>query len=162
MIDNILMLEARALTFVMQNLPDAGIILVDQAAAFPTLSRHFLLWVLRKMRVPRFFRRLIKLLYSSGIAIICIKNRLYFSFSPSSGVKQGDPSAMVLFVLSFDPILRFIANRISVFDAYPFAYCDDLGIATPVLACTWRVLMQIFVIVKKISSLCINIRKIMF
>ena len=74
-------------------------------------------------------------------------------------MKQGDPSAMVLFVLSFDPILRFIANRISVFDAYPFAYCDDLGIATPVLARTWRVLVQIFVIVKKISSLCINVRK---
>ena len=40
----------------------------------------------------------------------------------SSGVKQGCPAAMLLFILAFDPLLRFINANISPLSSSLYAY----------------------------------------
>ena len=122
-------LEAKALQFCLTHAALSGIVALDQAAAFPILSRKYLFWVLKKMKVPKPIRRLIRFLYTGGRSGISINGRIYAYFISESGVKQGCPAAIILFVLAFGPVLRFIASRLRPMGDSLFGYCDDLAIA---------------------------------
>ena len=63
MIDHIVKMEARILDYVARRLPGAGILALDVAAAFPSLSRRYIFWVLRCMRIPQWLYILIKNLH---------------------------------------------------------------------------------------------------
>ena len=102
MVDNIIDLESKAVKYLINNSLGAGIIALDQAAAFPSIARRYIFWVLKRMRIPKRFRRAICSLYTGGRNSICFSGKIYGHFQATSGVKQGDPSAMVLFVLAFE------------------------------------------------------------
>ena len=108
MVDHIFSMEAKVVEYIICNLPHSGIFACDIAAAFPSLSRRYLLWVLRSMKIPRRLYRIIKNLHKASFAFVCVRNRLFNQILIASGVKQGDPSAMQLFILAYDPIIRFI------------------------------------------------------
>ena len=130
MIDHIIRMESRLLEFIARKLPRAGIIALDQAAAFPSISRRFLFWVLRRMRIPKGLYRLLVNLHKPTRTFVCLRNLLLDFFEVSGGVKQGDPAAMVLFVIAFDPLIKFVSSCLSIERCYCFGYCDDLGIAS--------------------------------
>ena len=157
--DHIINLECKAIEYCLTHSLFSGIISLDQAAACPTLSRKFLFWILRKMFVPRRIRRVVRRLYTGGKNGISIGGRIYAFFCSSSGVKQGCPASMILFVLAFDPILRFIDSRLSPLGCSLFGYCDDLAIACPDLVNAWSIISRIFVLVTRICSLRLNVGK---
>ena len=64
-------------------------------------------------------------------------------FSLERGVKQGDPSAMQLFILAYDPIIRFIAASLGP-EYSLFAYCDDVAVACPAMIRAWPTISKCF------------------
>eukprot|EP00969_Alexandrium_andersonii_P226120 9985479-Alexandrium_andersonii.AAC.1 len=83
--DKIFEVEAKAIGFMIQRCSGAGVIALDQRAAFPTLSRKFLLWTLKKMKIPAGIRALVKNLYSKNRSFVCIGPRYYGEFTATSG-----------------------------------------------------------------------------
>ena len=162
MIDHIFGMEAKIVEYVVCNLPHSGIFACDIAAAFPSLSRRYLLWVLRSMKIPRKLYRIIKNLHLASYAFICVRNRIFRKILISSGVKQGDPSAMQLFILAYDPIIRFSDAALSPVEHLLFAYCDDLAVACLNLAAAWGIIIKCFDIIRKISALALNSDKTQF
>ena len=162
MIDHIFSMEAKIVEYVVCNLPHSGIVACDIAAAFPSLSRRYLLWVLLVMKLPRKLYRIIKNLHKPSFAFVCVRNRLFRKILISSGVKQGDPSAMQLFILAYDPIIRFISFSLSPVEHCLFAYCDDLAIACLNICAAWGIIIKCFDIVFKISALALNADKTQF
>eukprot|EP00969_Alexandrium_andersonii_P130341 5762874-Alexandrium_andersonii.AAC.1 len=156
--DKIFEVEAKAIEYMIRRHGGAGVIALDQRAAFPTLSRKFLLWSLRKMKVPAGIRALVKNLYCRNRSLVCVGARYYGEFIATSGVKQGCPASMVLFVLAFDGIIRFISSRLGPGDSLS-GYCDDLCVVTPELVATWGHLLKLFKVVSLVSSLCLNTDK---
>ena len=159
MVDNIINLEAKAIQFMITHALLSGIFALGQAAAFPSISRAYIYWVLKRMHFPRRIRRISKLLYTGGKSWISFGGRTHMSFTASSGVKQGDPSSMVIFVICFDPILRWINSLLAPIGDFMFGYCDDVGIASRNLLISWPIIKKCFHIVGRISALWLNIGK---
>ncbi len=137
----------------------SGILALDQAAAFPSISRAFIYWVLKCMHVPRRIRRINKILYTGGKSWISFGGRTHMYFIAGAGVKQGDPSSMVIFVICFDPILRWISSLLAPIGDYLFGYCDDVGIACINLIRSWPIIKKCFYIAGRISGLWLNTGK---
>ena len=78
------------------------------------------------------------------------------------GVKQGDPCAMLLFILAYDPLIKLISSSLGPYSLSHFAYCDDLAIATNDLHRAWLKLTGIFRLILKISLLEMNANKTQF
>ena len=162
MIDHIFAMEAKIVEYIICNLPNSGVFCCDIAAAFPSLSRKYLLWVLRTMRFPRRLYRIIKNLHKPSFAFVCVRNRLFQRILIASGVKQGDPSAMQLFILAYDPLIRFIDASLHPVAHFLYGYCDDLAIVCLNLTAAWSIIMRCFVLVQRISALALNNNKTQF
>ena len=103
MVNNILALEAKIIEFWMRRYPRSGVFALDQATAFPSISRKNIFWVLYTMGFDAGTIKGVKGLHKGGLCLIAIGRRVYCSFEATSGVNTGCPSAMTLFVLAFDP-----------------------------------------------------------
>ena len=66
LIDNIIGVEATAVSYDRFYPGKSGIILVDFAAAFPSLSHEYLFWVLERMGIPEFFLEALRQLYRNN------------------------------------------------------------------------------------------------
>src|SRR6185437_1427585 len=87
-------------------------LLVDQAKAFDRVSYEFMGLVLKRMKFdPRITSVLINL-FNSQEAHIIVKNELSLPFRVERGVRQGDPLSPLLFVLTFEPLLRQLRRNI--------------------------------------------------
>ena len=161
MIDHIFSMEAKIVEYVVCNLPHSGIFACDIASAFPSLSRRYLLWVLRTMKIPRRLPGSLNL-HLASFAFICVRNRLFRKILIPSGVKQGDPSAMQLFIRAYDPIIRFIDAALWPVERCLFAYSDDLAVSCLNLAAAWGIIIKCFRIIHKISALALNSDKTQF
>ena len=162
MIDHIFELEAKIFEFIARRLPHSGIFALDIAAAFPSLSRRYLLWVLRRMRIPARLYNLIRQLHEDSLAFICFRNKLFHQILSSAGVKQDDPSAMQLFILGYDPLIRFISFSLGPTDHLLLPYCDDLALAVLDVVSAWSIIIRCFDIIRKIASLALNCDKTQF
>ena len=162
MVDLIFALEAKVIDYIVRNVPNSGIFALDIASAFPTLSREYLFWVLKKMGLPVNFIRLIRSLHSNSRGTICFKNLLFDVLGIFTGVKQGDPSAMQLFILGYDPLIRFISAALSPVEHILLPYCDDLAVIVENVFLAWQILLKCFEIISKVSSLHINTDKTQF
>ena len=80
----------------------------------------------------------------------------------TTGVKQGDPSAMQLFILAYDPLIRFIDRALSPIEHALFGYCDDLAVAASKLYAAWSLVVRCVVVITRISSLALNNDKTQF
>ena len=159
MVDNPLDIECKALQFAIQNCKEAGIVAFDVRAAFPSISRPYLFWVLKMMGVPRRIRRIIYKLYSGCKCYIVISGTVHEGFELFSGVKQGCPLSMVLFALALDPLIRYMCSRIDPRDCFR-AFCDDLAIAAINVRATLHKLAGAFYIAERSCNLGLNKAKI--
>ena len=162
MVDHVFSMEAKIVEYVVCNLPHSGIFACDIAAAFPSLSRKYIFWVLRTMKIPRKLYRIIKNLHKASHAFVCVRSRLFQLILIASGVKQGDPSAMQLFILAYDPIIRFINAALHPVEHHLFAFCDDLAIACRNIGTAWSIIIRCFQMVTKIAALALNPDKTQF
>ena len=69
---------------------------------------------------------------------------------------------MQLFILAYDPIIRFIDAALSPVEHFFFAYCDDLAVACLNMAAAWGIIIKCFDIIRKISALALNSDKTQF
>ena len=162
MIDLIFALETKIIEFILHAIPHAGIFALDIASAFPSLSRKYLFWILKRMAIPKRLRRIIKSLHRSSKGLICFRNLLFGSIMMHTGVKQGDPSAMQLFIIAYDPLIRFIDASLAPVDHLLLPYCDDLALACVNVVAAWKTLVRCFVIIEKVSFLSLNCDKTQF
>ena len=81
---------------------------------------------------------------------------LWDSIVVDRGVKQGDPCTMLLFIIAYDPLIKFISSSLGPRAISHVAYCDDLAIASTDLCGAWMQLVRLFRIIKMIRLLEMN------
>ncbi len=93
--ERILDLEAKIILYFCYHLRSSGVSALDQEAAFPSISRKFVFWILRKMGIHIGVINVLMALYSNCLGFLCLAGRLFDPILQGSGVKQGDPASMV-------------------------------------------------------------------
>ena len=83
-------LECKALDFPSGIAPARVVASLDQVAAFPSISRQFIMWV-NRMRLPRGIRKLMKCLFDSCMTSICVNGQVFEGFLMEPGVGHGVP-----------------------------------------------------------------------
>ena len=117
----------------------AAALFFDSLAAFPSLVRGYLRWVLRAMGLPDAIISFIQMLYSDNVRFIMLRRRLFHHFVVVSGVRQGCPLSGLLFALSQDPFIRFQVSKIhglvrAYYDDLAFVHFDLVGSGGDLLA----------------------------
>lgn len=108
--DNIFELSGSLLEF-SQCGDRAGLLLVDFAAAFPSLSRKFMFAVLWAMRLPTGLLHLIEELYRDLDTGVLLNGAEVCRIKLASGIKQGCPLSGTLFALCLDPLIRLYGTN---------------------------------------------------
>ena len=81
-----------------------GLIFFDFEKAFDHLDRHYLIKVLRRLRINSFFIRDIATLLEDTQAIILYNGLTTDMISIQSGIRQGCPISPLLFALATEPL----------------------------------------------------------
>ena len=63
---------------------------------------------------------------------------------------------MILFVLAYDVLIRYISFKLVIIERDLFAYCDDLAIATHDMIRLWKQLAPLLAIIAACTLLKIN------
>ena len=159
MIKHLAVMEGKVIDFILRHHPHSGVIALDVKAAFPSMSRRYLFWILRMMKFLKRFYRLLKTLHRASLVYICFRGRLWEAFLCSTGVKQVDPCAMLLFILGYDSLIKLMASTMGPRCETQLAYCDDVAITSFDIRATWRQLVKIFKLITLTSSLEMNADK---
>jgi hypothetical protein len=140
--DNILDIEHKALQFAITEPTLAGIVSFDLRAAFPSLSRAYIFWLLELLLVPPNIIHVIEQLYTDNLHYSMFNKEIFSTILFTSGVKQGCPLSMILFAFALDPIIRLMAFTISPHNAILRGYCDDLC-ATSNTKWAWSIIIRL-------------------
>ena len=159
LLDNVLETEASAVHFAKYFGDTSGIILLDIAAAFPSLAHSWIFAVLRAMGVPRFFRRALANLYRKVNVTILFGGIATTGFTARSGIKQGCPASGSLFALALDPFLRMLCLRLSDPMCTVSAFADDMAIVTRKLYHTLAIIAELFAKLGSATAMKLNPRK---
>ncbi|KAM6188193.1 LOW QUALITY PROTEIN: ankyrin repeat domain-containing protein 55-like [Sarcoramphus papa] len=96
-----------------------GVIFIDLAKAFDTVSHSHIIMALKQKGVDKHIIALIKNLYHNINIPIVLKNEQSDPIGIRIGVKQGDPMSPILFNLSVDPLLCKLEE-----DGFGFQHCS--------------------------------------
>lgn len=112
-----------------------GVLALDQSGAFNKISHKYLKHLLEIHNFGPSLRRCITTLISQTKGFVKIASSLLVPFCFTNGVLQGDPLAGILYIISFEPLLR-IAAKMMASSGYPIpnsglvirstAYADDV------------------------------------
>ncbi|CAK0841609.1 unnamed protein product [Prorocentrum cordatum] len=108
MVENVVRAEAWGVEKYMTASSDAALLLTDFASAFPSLAQEWLFFVLEAMGIPSPLVHFFRMMYSDSTAILSLRGRRHGLIRIASGVKQGCPASMFLFVLAVNPLLAWI------------------------------------------------------
>eukprot|EP00959_Pyramimonas_sp_CCMP1952_P102473 2143365-Pyramimonas_sp.AAC.1 len=111
MIEHVVRAEAWGLCRHLRDDPHAALLLTDFAFAFPSLAQSWLFFVLEKMHIPAVVTKFFGTMYTSNRAIVSLAGRRFQMIAIESGVKQGCPASMFLFVLAAEPLLKWLRHR---------------------------------------------------
>lgn len=92
------------------SLPAVAVLLYAEKA-FDSLEWTFLYAVLQKLGLPLSFVNLIKLLYTSPVALLRVNGMLTRQFSLTRGTRQGCPLSPLLFIAAMDPLARYLQEH---------------------------------------------------
>ena len=104
------------------------LILFDFEAAFPSLSREFMLETLQGIGFPPNLLQVISCLYHNNAHLLRLKGQLFPSFCASSGVRQGCPLSPLLFIICVVLLLRRLKSWFP--ESTVRAYADDNAMIT--------------------------------
>ena len=99
-------------------------LLVDSEKAYDRVSHEWLSSCLTISEFPTALVTLLLAIHQGGTGKVIINNRLSRTFRTHSGVRQGDPLAPILFILSIEPLLRLLEEN----NVNSQSHCDDLAI----------------------------------
>ena len=95
----------------------------DFGKAYDSVSRHFLLNLLRKIGIPPEIITMIEVLFHKIRACPILNGQHKVHIEMINGLKQGCPLSPILFNLAIDPLLTSLNNL----DPDLRAYCDDVA-----------------------------------
>jgi endonuclease/exonuclease/phosphatase family metal-dependent hydrolase len=159
LLDNVLETEASAVHFARFFGDSSGIVLLDLAAAFPSLAHSWIFSVLKKMGVPRFFRRALAKLYRKVNITILFGGSATAGFAAKSGIKQGCPASGSLFAIALDPFLRMLCLRLPAPLYTVSAFADDMAIVTRKLFHTLAIIADLFALLGSATAMKLNPKK---
>jgi hypothetical protein len=159
MCDNVIDIDATALHLEEYFDHDAGVILFDFAAAFPSLSHRYIFAALHKLGVPPRVLRAINALYLQCNASISLEGCGHARVEMQAGIKQGCPASGSIFALSLDPFLRMMLTKLPKPISTFGAFADDVAAAVAKLLHTLEQLAPIFRIFAAASGLHLNPKK---
>ena len=157
LVDNILDVEAKAISHILRNHSTSGILLLDQKAAFPSLSHTWLFVALAGMGFSPPVLRVVRNHYTNVEVIVVLNGRGFKTISIQSGIKQGDPSSGSLWALAFDPIIRYMIQELPI--SRLAAYADDVALVAACIVALLVALCPVALVIKGGTSLEINFPK---
>ena len=107
-----------------KNTPESFPLLVDSEKAYDRVSHEWLSNCLIISGFPTPLVALLLTIHQSSTGKVIINNRLSRTFHTHSGVRQGDPLAPILFILSIEPLLRLLEEN----NMDNQSHCDNLAI----------------------------------
>ena len=107
------------------------LLLLDYAAAFPSIAHGFIFVVLEAVGASVQLLRFLRALYSSNRCFASFDGEQFFLYLIESGILQGCPLSGSLFVIAADPLLRMLEALFP--NATIKAFADDLGGVFPSL-----------------------------
>ena len=111
-----------------KNTPNSFPLLVDSEKAYDRVSHEWLSNCLTISGFPTPLASLLLAIHQDSRGRVIINNRLSQTFHTCSGVRQGDPLAPILFILSIELLLKLLEDH----GVDNQSHCDDLAIvATP-------------------------------
>ena len=123
-----------SILYIKQNKSEACLISLDFFKAYDRVLLDFLLLVMKKMNFGDCFISWIKMLHS-GAKTRFILTFLTRAIDISFSIRQGDPLAMILYIIYIEPLLLYLERvlvgvQIAAVRQTLEAYCDDLNIIT--------------------------------
>lgn len=156
MLANVIGLEHEAMrTSLLQS--EGGLLLLDFAAAFPSISQRFIKAVLHHLGLPPAALRFVDALYHKTACQVQVKGVAFDGFEMRSGIRQGCPLSPLLFVTAMDGLLRIILREVSGSSVKAFA--DDTAVVFRSLKEDLPKLHNIFNRLARASNLRLNMKK---
>ena len=128
-----------SLLYIKQQKLGACLISLDFFKAFDRVMVDFLILVMRKMNFSEKFCKWVKMLHVGAKTKFILKF-LTEAISVSFSIRQGDPLAMILYIIYIEPLLLYLerfAVGLKIAGNIPQcieAYCDDVNILTSNMA----------------------------
>ena len=110
--DAIIDLEADALVASLRA-PYPGVLFCDIKAAFPSLVFKYILAVLTAMGIPDYLLHAITTLYTDCKGHVLHRGKAYGTITSKHGVRQGGPASSIIYILCFDPFLRYLQHQLN-------------------------------------------------
>ena len=126
--DAVLAIESSAIASTIDDPEDGAMVFLDQRAAFPSVARNFVFFVLQAMGVPKFIINAIKKLYDNNWAQVSFGNSEVVEFQMLQGIRQGCPLSGTLWAILFDPVIRLLSKQVEYKCSRLSAYADDLAL----------------------------------
>ena len=160
---NILKIETTALAHVACAPQDAGVLLTDFAAAYPSVNHCLIFSVLENTGLSSFLCRFLRSIYSDSITRVEFAGAERGQFLMARRVRQGCPASGFLFAMAFDPIFRWLQESIITRNVDSLKFLQPAQCAYAVASSSFRELMfalaPAFRSVDCIAGLNLNYRK---
>lgn len=115
----------------------AGVLPLDFASAFPSLSHAWLLRVLHHMRSPIALLRDIGALYAGFATTVSFCEQPIATFPVTNGIKQGCPLSGTMFAIAPDPLARRCLTQVALDSARLKIFADDIASASSTISSTY-------------------------
>ena len=102
---------------------------LDFAKAFDSVSRDYLLALLRHIGVPSSYCHIIRALFHGVQANPMVPGKTEVRIAMQDGLKQGCPLSPLFFILAIDPLLTNLSKMPGIEQK---CFADDLAVGTPV------------------------------
>ena len=136
---------------------EGAMLLLDFAAAFPSISQQFLRAALQHVGFPPEAFHLVDALYYKNSCRIQVKGCKFDGFAMTGGIRQGCPLSPLLFIAAMDGLLRIITRKVA--GAKVKAFADDTAVVLRSLKEDLPRLHVIFWRLERATGLQLNMRK---
>lgn len=136
---------------------EGGIMLLDFAAAFPSVSQQFLRAVLAHIGFPASALHFMDALYHKNSCQLQLQGLRFEGFRMNSGIRQGCPLSPLLFITAMDGLIRVLQREVGGLQVNAFA--DDTAVVFRDLKGDLPKLFDIFGRLARASGLELNMRK---
>ena len=117
---------------------------LDFAKAYDSVSRCFLLRLLRIIGIPSTFRNIIRALFFNVVGFPVLHSYQNIGIKLQDGLKQGSPLSPIFFLLVIDPLLELLDK---IPDIDPRCFADDLAVGFKL----WNHIRPVFPVIDSFS-----------
>ena len=135
----------------------AVIVLFDFTAAFPSISRKFMMRMAQAAGFPEEAMKVLTSLYHLTVGKLLFRGRLHDDVEMEAGIRQGCPLSPLLFALASDSLLRLLERRTPT--ATSRAFADDTAMVLRSWAADQKRVFRIFAVFEAVSNLALNLAK---